>query len=144
MSPVVVGAVSANGGIAAAAILAAGFGALSSINDGMVGPDGGVVVSGQKGSVALDGEDTFVGNKNGVVAGTDLFQGKDKGTAGGNISVSNLSTLSAPLNNLIAEVKGMRDDLKAGKIAVYMDSQKVTNNIGRQADKSTRNNYSFA
>lgn len=132
------------GGIAAAAILAAGFGALSSINDGMVGPDGGVVVSGQKGSVALDGEDTFVGNKNGVVAGTDLFQGKGKGTAGGNISVSNLSTLSAPLNNLIAEVKGMRDDLKAGKIAVYMDSQKVTNNIGRQADKSTRNNYSFA
>jgi len=51
---------------------------------------------------------------------------------------------STIFNSLLNEIQGMRNDLKSGKIAVYMDAQRVTNNIGRQADKSTRNNYSFA
>jgi hypothetical protein len=54
-----------------------------------------------------------------------------------------LSTLSAPLNMMISEIKGLRADMASGKIAVYMDTSKVTSNIGRQVDESTRNNYSL-
>ena len=33
--------------------------------------------------------------------------------------------------------------MASGKIAVYMDAEKVTSKIGRQVDQSTRNNYSL-
>lgn len=54
-----------------------------------------------------------------------------------------LSTLSAPLNAMINEIKALRADMASGKIAVYMDTAKVTSNIGRQVDQGTRNNYSL-
>lgn len=57
----------------------------------------------------------------------------------------NLSVLSAPLNAMINEIKGLRADLNAGKIAVAvnMDGTKVTKGISAAVDKSTRNNYSL-
>ena len=43
-----------------------------SAQDGIIDSQGGLVVSGPKGSVSLDREDTIVANRNGVIAGTNL------------------------------------------------------------------------
>jgi hypothetical protein len=65
--------------LAVGAAIAAAMGVFSSnkqeggkinLNDGMIAPDGGLVVSGKKGTYQLDGNDT-------VVAGTDLNKPKD-------------------------------------------------------------------
>jgi hypothetical protein len=53
------------------------------------------------------------------------------------------SILSAPLNMMISEIKGLRADMASGKIGVYMDTEKVTSKIGRQVDSSTRNNFNL-
>lgn len=57
---------------------------------------------------------------------------------------SNLSALSAPLNAMINEIKALRADLAAGKIAVNMDGARVTAGIGKIVDGSSRNNFSMA
>ena len=46
-----------------------------SADDGVIDAKGGLVVSGPKGSVSLNREDTIVANKNGVIAGTNLGGG---------------------------------------------------------------------
>jgi hypothetical protein len=63
-------------GVAAGIAALAGAGAyayLTSIKDGIIDPNKGVVVSGGFGSVQLNEKDTFVGDKNGIKAGTNLF-----------------------------------------------------------------------
>lgn len=55
----------------------------------------------------------------------------------------NLSALSAPLNAMINEIKALRADMASGKIAVYMDSAKVTSNISSNVDQATRNSYNL-
>ena len=45
---------------------------MDSINDGIIDGSGGLVISGPKGSISLNSEDTIVGNKNGIIAGTNL------------------------------------------------------------------------
>ena len=62
---------------------------------------------------------------------------------GRNVNVNNLSQLAAPLNAMIAEIKALRADMASGKIAVYMDTSKVTSTIGKKVDSATRNNYSL-
>jgi hypothetical protein len=66
------------------ALAAAGAGLLAynvlknknkSADDGVIDAQGGLVVSGPKGSVSLNREDTIVANKNGVIAGTNLGGG---------------------------------------------------------------------
>ena len=47
----------------------------------------------------------------------------------------------AKMDELISEIKGLRDDLKAGKIAVHMDGTKVTSSVSRVVDKLTGNSY---
>jgi hypothetical protein len=64
------------------------------------------------------------------------------GEGGINVNV-NLSQLTAPLQAMINEIKGLRADMASGKIGVYMDTEKVTSKIGRQVDQSSRNNYSL-
>jgi hypothetical protein len=46
--------------------------ATSSVDDGMIGPDGGMIVSGPKGSIQLNKDDS-------IIAGTDLMGGGGKG-----------------------------------------------------------------
>ena len=48
---------------------------LSSIDDGVIDGSGGLVVSGPKGSISLNSSDTIVGNKDGIIAGTNLGGG---------------------------------------------------------------------
>jgi hypothetical protein len=47
----------------------------------------------------------------------------------------------AKMDELISEIKGLRDDLKAGKIAVHMDGVKVTSSVSRVVDKLSGNSY---
>lgn len=42
---------------------------------------------------------------------------------------------------LIDEIRGLREDLNSGKIAVYMDGKNVTTKVASIASKSTKNNY---
>jgi hypothetical protein len=56
---------------------------------------------------------------------------------------SNLAALSAPLNAMIGEIKALRADLAAGKIAVNMDGARVSAGIGKVVDGSSRNNFSM-
>ena len=66
-----------------------------------------------------------------------------QGGAGGTPQM-NLAVLSAPLNAMIAEIKGLRADMAAGKISVHMDGAKVTAGVSNQVSKSTRNNFAIA
>lgn len=63
---------------------------------------------------------------------------------GGAAPQMNLAILSAPLNAMIAEIKGLRADMAAGKISVHMDGAKVTAGVSNQVNKSTRNNFAIA
>jgi transcriptional regulator with XRE-family HTH domain len=66
--------------------------------------------------------------------------------AGGGVASTpqiNLSALSAPLNAMINEIKALRADMASGKIAVYMDTAKVTSNISKNVDQGTRNSYNL-
>jgi hypothetical protein len=45
---------------------------------------------------------------------------------------------------MIAEIKALRADLNAGKIAVHMDGAKVTAGVSNQVNKNTRNNFAIA
>lgn len=72
-----VAALAVGGGIAimAAAMSSAQDDAVSKmdeINDGIIDSSGGLIVSGPKGSVSLNSADTMIGNKNGIIAGTNL------------------------------------------------------------------------
>jgi transcriptional regulator with XRE-family HTH domain len=69
--------------------------------------------------------------------------GASKAMSGGN-GGGNLATLTAPLNAMIGELKALRADLTAGKVAVYMDGVKLTNGIGKQAERSTRNGFNMS
>ena len=72
--------------------------------------------------------------------------GAAKAMAGGGAGgpQMNLAILSAPLNAMIAEIKGLRADMASGKIAVHMDGAKVTAGVSTQVNKSTRNNFAIA
>jgi hypothetical protein len=65
-----------------------------------------------------------------ALGGGDLLGGGG-GEAGG----------SDGMDELIAEIKGLRADLSSGKIGVNMDGQKVTSKITSVVDKGSRNSY---
>jgi len=66
------------------------------VDDGMIDGRGGLVVSGPKGSFALNSQDTIVGNKDGIIAGTNL--GGNSNGGGG----SSNSALIGRVDKLIA------------------------------------------
>lgn len=66
-----------------------------------------------------------------AVGGGDLLGGGEGGAAGG----------SGGMDELIAEIKGLRADLASGKIGVNMDGQKVTSKITSVVDKGSTNSY---
>tara|TARA_R110000796_G_scaffold69638_6_gene158627 strand:- start:301 stop:708 length:408 start_codon:yes stop_codon:yes gene_type:complete len=83
---------------AAGTVLALGATLMAKMSDGVVDPKGGIVMSGEKGSIQLDKDDS-------VVAGTNLFGGKKGGSSqptqgGGDMSavISAINTLSGNLN----------------------------------------------
>ena len=66
-----------------------------------------------------------------AVGGGDVLGGGGEGGAAG----------GAGMDELIAEIKGLRADLIAGKIAVNIDGQKVTSNVGKVVSRISSNSY---
>ncbi len=81
----------------------------TSIKDGMIAPDGGLMVSGEKGTYQLDKNDT-------VIAGTDLGGG-----GGGRTTGIDIGPLVAEMQN----VKAVLQQILAKEGAVYIDSTKA-------------------
>lgn len=82
---------------AAAAVTTAGFGMLNSIKDGMIGPDGGLIVSGEKGTYQLDKDDT-------VIAGTEIGKSKSSSGGGGNVSID-YDRMASAIASAVAKVQ---------------------------------------
>jgi hypothetical protein len=127
-------------GLAAAAVLTAGFSMLSKIGDLNSPADGKTVVSTKEGGLfELSPNDD-------LVAAPGAANALANAGGGGGVASTpqlNLSALSAPLNAMINEIKALRADMASGKIAVYMDTSKVTSNISANVDQATRNSYNL-
>jgi hypothetical protein len=120
-------------GVAAAAgALALGYSYYSKAGDIDSPADGKTRVSTKEGGLfELSPNDDLVAGP----GASDAMGGKGGGM--------NLSALAAPLQAVVTEIKALRADLSAGKIAVYMDAQKVTNGVSKTVDQSTRNSYNL-
>jgi len=120
-------------GVAAAAgALALGYQYYSKAGDVMSPADGKTRISTKEGGL-------FELSKNDdLMAGPGLAGGAGGGGGGGS-----LSALAAPLAAVVNEIKALRADMASGKIAVYMDSAKVTSNVNTQVEKTTRNSYNI-
>jgi hypothetical protein len=128
----VVGAIAA--GILAAGTIAAMFSDIGKAEDGVIDPKGGLLVSGQKGSIQLHKDDS-------IIAGTDLGGGKkqSQSSRGGGADMS--SVVSA-----IAELRRDINTLASRPINVSMDGKKVIEaTTGAQpnttGDESRKNSY---
>ena len=73
----------------------------------------------------------------------DLMAGPGLAGGAGGGGGGSLSALAAPLAAVVNEIKALRADMASGKIAVYMDSAKVTSNVNTQVEKTTRNSYNI-
>ena len=124
----------------AAAITAAAVSYFSKAGDMYSPADGVTRVSTKEGGLfELSPNDDLVAAPGAAAA----LAGGGTGDGSGTTLNVDLSVLSAPLNMMINEIKGLRADMASGKIAVYMDTAKVTSNIGKQVDVGTRNNYTL-
>ena len=124
------------GAVAAAGALAYGYSLVSKAGDVMSPADGKTRVSTKEGGLfELSPNDDLVAAPGAAKA--------MQGGVGGTPQI-NLAVLSAPLNAMIAEIKGLRADMASGKIAVHMDGAKVTAGVSQQTSKNTRNNFAIA
>jgi hypothetical protein len=114
--------------VAIAAALA-GIAAIKSIKDGVIDPNKGVVVSGGFGSVQLDEKDTFIGDKNGIKAGTNLFGNTAQSTS------PSISIDMAPLVNEMQAVKAVLVQILNKDSNVYMDGAKVGKGVAMASSK---------
>tara|TARA_Y100000114_G_scaffold156649_1_gene184607 strand:- start:369 stop:2390 length:2022 start_codon:yes stop_codon:yes gene_type:complete len=105
---------------AVAAGIAATTAIIGSIDDGMIDSKGGLVVSGPKGSFALNSQDTIVANKNGVIAGTNL--GRNSGGGGS----SNAALLSRVDKLIAATERGSQINMDGNLVG-----KSVANNTSR-------------
>jgi hypothetical protein len=112
--------------VAVIAGIAAAVGAMKSMEDGIIGPGGETVVSGPKGSIKLDKNDS-------IIAGTDLFS-KSTTTDGQTISPSIDLT---PMITAINEVKASIDRLYSKNTTISMDGKAVGTTL-------TQGSYKFA
>jgi hypothetical protein len=146
------------GAAAAATVLAAGFGILSSIKDGVIDPKGGLVVSGEKGSIQLDPKDSIIagtnlfGNKKEMNDGTIDPQGKmtssgEKGSIKINSSVGNNTMVNKPNNSIdTTAIINAINNLANRPINVSIDGKKVIeattgNQPNTVGDESRKNSY---
>jgi len=139
----VVGAI--KGAIAAAAIIASGFGMLSKIGDLNSPADGKTQVSTKEGGLfELSPNDDLVAAPGAAAALANSGAQQNGVTQQSAAPQLNLSALAAPLNAMINEIKALRADMASGKIAVHMDGAKVTAGVSNQVNKSTRNNFAIS
>jgi hypothetical protein len=108
--------------------VAAGVGGIiySSMKDGMIGPDGGMIVSGEKGSIQLDKQDS-------IIAGTDLLGG------GNNTTTNTTTTTTSEVDNseMITLLKNQNTILQ--KIAAKSSTIEMNGNqVGQEINTSER------
>ncbi len=94
------------GGIASAAILTAGFGALSKIKDGEIDPKKGPILSGEFGSVQLDPKDKAMYGADGTIkVGTDLLgDNKSPTSISPSINIQPLAERLDRMNQLLTSI----------------------------------------
>ena len=102
---------------AAAGVTAAGFGLLGSIKDGVIDPKGGIVVSGEKGSIQLDKDDS-------IIAGTDLFGGDKKSNNSTTQQPTQTTQASVDMTQTNALLQQLISVIQSGG-TVILDGQKV-------------------
>jgi uncharacterized membrane protein len=126
----VVGAILA--GALVAATLASMFSNVGKAEDGVISPQGGLLVSGQKGSIQLNKDDS-------IIAGTNLGGGKKQSSGGG----------GGDMSSVVGAIAELRRDINAlanRPINVSMDGKKVIEaTTGAQpnttGDESRKNSY---
>jgi hypothetical protein len=116
-------------GVAAAAgAMALGYQWYSKAGDVMAPADGKTRISTKEvGLLELSKNDD-------VVAAPGAARALSGGGGGGQSSM---------IGALINEFRGVRADMAGGKIGVYMDNDKVTANVTKTAERSTRNNFAL-
>lgn len=98
---------------------------------------GNRMLLGPEGAISLNNKDT-------VMAGTNMFDNKSNVVASRNVTDSPIAASNNNMiNALINEFRGVRADMANGKIGVYMDSERVTSNVTRTIDNSTRNKFAI-
>lgn len=125
------------GAIAGLAALIYGFSSKKGDDVVSEGGYGNRTLMGPEGAIKLNNKDT-------VLAGTDLFSNQSKGQSQStSVASSVASSNNNMINALINEFRGVREDMASGKIGVYMDNNKVTANVTRTLDTSTRNDFAL-
>jgi hypothetical protein len=116
-------------GVAAAAgALALGYQYYSKAGDVMSPADGKTRISTKEGGLLE------LSKNDDIVAAPGAARALSGGGGGGQSSM---------IGALINEFRGVRADMASGKIGVYMDNDKVTSNVTRTAERSTRNNFAL-
>jgi hypothetical protein len=105
------------GAAAAAGVLSAGMSFLGSIKDGAIDPRGGLLVSGEKGSIQLDKDDS-------IVAGTNLFGDKSQSNPSGQPQQQSSTSVNVDMSQTNALLQQLITIISAGG-DVIMDGQKV-------------------
>jgi hypothetical protein len=101
-----------------------------SIKDGVIDPNKGVVVSGGFGSVQLDEKDTFVGDKNGIKAGTNLF-----GNTAQSITSPTITVDTAPLANEIQALKAVMVQILNKNTNISLDGRVLNKGLDQVKSK---------
>tara|TARA_R110001599_G_C12070557_1_gene644029 strand:- start:42 stop:926 length:885 start_codon:yes stop_codon:yes gene_type:complete len=120
----VINPVAAIAGLAVAGLAAAAI--YSSMNDGMIGPDGGMIVTGEKGSIQLNKQDS-------IITGTDLLGG------GNNTTTNTTTTTTSEVDNseMITLLKNQNTILQ--KIAAKSSTIEMNGNqVGQEINTSER------
>ena len=100
------------------------------MNDGTIS-NKGIIVKTPKGGIQLNNKDSFVGNKNGIVAGTNL--------GGGDTGISAISnSLNSKLDSLIGEIRNLRGDVQKGMV-VNLDGDRVSQKLMTPLAMNIRN-----
>jgi hypothetical protein len=128
----VVGAIIA--GVIAATAIGSLFSDIGKVEDGVIDPQGGLLVSGKKGSIQLHKDDS-------IIAGTDLGGGKNKTTKGESGGI-NMSAVVGAISELRRDINALANR----PINVSMDGKKVIeattgNQPNTQGDESRKNSY---
>ena len=124
-----IGAVAIVGGIAAAVMA---MKSAQKVGDVMAPADGKTRISTKEGGLLeLSKNDDLIAAPG---AASALSGGQSSPIASSNNSM---------IGALINEFRGVRADMAGGKIGVYMDNDKVTANVTRTAERSTRNNFAL-
>ena len=89
------------------------------------------MVSSGKNTIQLSAEDTFIGNKNGIVAGTNLFGGNQQQSTQDNSA-------------LIAEIRAMRNELSNRPVVVHSVVKTENNDVLASATNTSNRKTGYS